>query len=552
MTLWNIYPKLDEPNVLNDISLSPLLKQILFNRNIEKEYVLEFLNPSTVGDPFKFQDMKKAIGRIESATANKEKILVYGDYDVDGITGTSLLFDFLKTKMKANVDPFLPSRFTDGYGLNSKRIKEAKENNYSLIITVDCGIRDIENVKLANSLGIDVIITDHHLLDTKLPDAYAIIHPSLGYEYTDLTGAGVAFKLINALNNGKYDLSSYLDLVSLSIVCDVVPTIGENRYMLRKGIDIINSKNRLGIKHLMSVSSVEVADTYHLGFVLGPKLNAAGRLYDAFDGLNLLLSTDDNTAHKFALKLHNMNMERQKIMRSSVEKAMKQINYSDNFNVVEDDNWNEGIVGLIAGRITEETGKPTIALTAKEGDLYTGSARSIKDFNIVEYLQMNSDILESFGGHKYAAGLKIRKKNIEKLRINLENLAKKSFKNKSFDKVINIDSVINLEDITFDLYSELQVLKPYGVLNPEPVFLAQNTKVLLAYNVGENEKFVKMKISDKNGGVLFDAIWFSSVYSPKQIIDFSYVDLVFHIDINEWNNKKTLQLKIIDLKAKII
>ena len=552
MTSWNVYPKFDTKYLKDNNRIPPILKQILFNRDILEEDVDEFLIPQTIGNPFKFKDMKRATQRIREAIKNKEKILVYGDYDVDGITGTTILFDFLLSKMKANVKPFLPSRFTDGYGLNIKRINSAKKEGISLIITVDCGIRDIENISIANSLGIDVIITDHHLCDKKLPEAFAIIHPSLGYGYIDLTGAGVAFKLIEGLSHGKYDLTEYLDLVALSIICDVVSVIGENRVLLKKGLTVINSKNRLGLKHLMDISSIDHVDTYHLGFVLGPKLNAAGRLYDAFDGLNLLLESDDILAHNYALKLHNMNMERQRIMKDGVENALKQIDYTSNFNIVEDNNWSEGIIGLIAGRITEETGKPTIAFTNKDDDLYVGSARSIKDFNIVDILDKNSELLESFGGHKYAAGLKVRKKNIEKLKLNLEKLAKDSFKDRNFDKVINIDSIINLEEITFDLYGQLFILKPYGISNLEPVFLVENVKVLSAYNVGNNEKFVKMKFSNKNGGAIFDGIWFNSLYSPGQIINFSNVDIVFHIDINVWNDRKTLQLKIVDIKAKII
>ena len=552
MTLWNIQTKLDNSFLENDNTHSLFLKQILYNRGILEDTYLEFLNPSKMGDPFKFNDMKKVVARIGSAIKKGEKILVYGDYDVDGITGTTALFDFLKSKLNANVSAFLPSRFTDGYGLNANRIKKAKDDGYSIIITVDCGIRDVDNIDLANKLGMDVIITDHHLMGKKLPNAFAIIHPALGYGYTDLTGCGVAFKLISALAKGKYDVTQYLDLVALSIICDVVPVTGENRFMLKTGLDIINSKNRVGLKHLMDVSSIDQADVYHLGFVLGPKLNAAGRLYDAFDGLNLLLEEDNTTAHNYALKLHVMNMERQKMMKEGVDMALKQINYSDNFNIVEHDSWGEGIVGLIAGRLTEETGKPTIALTCKEGDLYIGSARSIKDFNIVKHLEDISELLESFGGHKYAAGLKIRKKNIEKFRISLEKIAKEEFKNRNFDKTINIDAIINLEDITFDLYRELLILKPYGVSNPEPLFLIENVKVLSAYNVGNNEKFIKMKFGNRRGSVLIDAIWFNSIYSPLQIINFSYIDVVANIDINSWNDRKILQLKIVDLKAKIM
>ncbi len=603
MAQWKLYPKIKDlrtkdlnPGIslYKDLNLDDIIIQLLYNRGILegsslldlKSFLYDEIDSTILKnrDPYKFKDMKLTIARIKKAVKSREKIQIYGDYDVDGICATSILWDFLYNKMKADVRPFIPSRFIDGYGLNKTQIEKASKEGITLIITVDCGIRDVENAKIAKNLGIDLIITDHHLPPQTLPQSYAIIHPTIGYDYPDLCGAGVALKIVEALSKeskpkdsksssrsnkaryGDFDISEYYDLAALATVCDVSNLTGENRSILKKGLNVINMRKRKGLDALISVSEIDNIDVYKIGYILGPKINATGRLYDALDGVRLLNTQNQEVAEKLSKKLHGMNIERQKLTFNGVEKAKTKISKDDFFNLVYDDTWHEGIVGLIAGRLTSETGKPTIALT-KKGDLYIGSGRSIEGFNIVEALDEFSDILEAYGGHAAACGLRIKKENIEELKNGLNKLAEKYFKefeshgsssgNKSLNigndfKIIHIDTQIALSDITFDFLYKIKILEPYGRGNAIPTFKVAGAEVLSVFNIGAKDNFVKMKITDKNSGNVFDAVWFSSIYKPDQIINFSYVDIAFTLEDNVWRDKHNLQLKVIDLKPHIV
>jgi single-stranded-DNA-specific exonuclease len=558
MSEWKVYPKIKDSEKLlytkHDINaMNSIIFQILKNRGIEPQDIEEFLFNEEGQDPFLFTSMKKVVTRIKKAVKNNEKILIYGDYDVDGIAAVSILWDYIYNKMKGNVSPFIPSRFTDGYGLSKKQIEKAKKDGVSLIITVDCGIKDVDNAKLAKDLGIDLIITDHHLKGEILPDAFAIIHPRMGYNFPDLCGAAVAMKITDALSFGtNFDTSEYLDLAALATVCDVSNLTGENRSIVKRGLRVINSRKRQGLDALTQVYKIQNIEVYHLGYILGPKINATGRLYDALDGLRLLNTKDKNSASQLALKLHNMNIERQKLTFEGLESARLQISSEDNFNVLFSDSWNQGIVGLIAGRVTEETGKPTLALTLKSDDLYVGSGRSIDGFNIVESLDSVSEYLEGYGGHAAACGLKVRKNNIPHIKKQLDEFAKAQFKGKILGKTIKIDDTIKLSDINEALFHDVQQLYPFGRANPTPIFLIQGVQVLSAFNIGASPKFVKMKLTDSDTHHIFDAIWFDSVYTPADIIKFSYLDVVFAIEDNVWENKHNLQLKIVDLRPKVI
>jgi single-stranded-DNA-specific exonuclease len=600
MAQWKLYPKIKylglkdldlkdlnskDMSLYKDLNLDEVIIQLLYNRGILKNdstpedlkaFLYDEIDPSILKnrDPYKFKDMKRVVTRIKKAvksrgSGSREKIQIYGDYDVDGICATSILWDFLYNKMKADVRPFIPSRFTDGYGLNKEQIEKASKEGITLIITVDCGIRDVENAKIAKDLGIDLIISDHHLPPKTLPQAYAIVHPLIGYNYADLCGAGVALKIVEALaKDSKYenfDISEYYDLAALATVCDVSNLTLENRTILKRGLNVINMRKRKGLDALISVSEIDNIDVYKIGYILGPKINATGRLYDALDGVRLLNTQSKEVAEKLSKKLHDMNIERQKLTFQGVEKAKTKISKDNFFNLVYDDMWHEGVVGLIAGRLTSDTGKPTIALT-KKGDVYIGSGRSVDGFNIVEALDQFSDILEAYGGHAAACGLRIKKENIEKLHIGLNKLAEKyfngssnnsRFKNKTSSiendfKIIYIDKQLVLGDITFDFLDKIKILEPHGRGNSTPIFKVAGAEVLSVFNIGSKDNFVKMKITDKNSGNVFDAVWFSSIYKPDQIINFSYVDIAFTLEDNIWRDKHTLQLKIVDLKPHIV
>ena len=549
MSLWKIYPKKDISEY-NDLNLDEVILRILSNRNIDPQSVQYFLEPNYFYDPFKFSGMDKAVARIKKAEKSKEKIVVYGDYDVDGISATSIVWDFLYNKMHCNISPFIPSRFVEGYGLSSNKIKEFAQDGVKLIITVDCGIRDVKNAKLAKDLGIDLIITDHHIISEPIPDSFVNIHPALGYNNPEICGAAVAYKLVTALSkDSKHNTDEYLDLVALATVCDVSKLVGENRAFIKKGLEIINSKQREGIASLLEVSKLDTVDVYHIGFVIGPKINASGRLNDPIYSLRLLSTKNKKASDNLAHKLDSFNLERQTMTRSAVEEAKLQLDDNNSFNIVQSDDWSEGIVGLVAGRITEETGKPTIALTLNNEGVYVGSARSIEHFNIVNMLDEGKDLLIKYGGHEAAAGLQIKKENIDKLKNYSNEYARDIFKGKTMGKVIKIDYEINLSEVDFPLFYKINSLKPFGVGNPQPVFVTYSVLIMSAVNVGSSDKFVKIRLKDKDSEMFINAIWFNSIYTPKDIVKFSYVDIAFNINENIWNNQTELQLKIVDLKA---
>lgn len=548
MSLWKIYPKKDISQY-KDLKLDEIILRILSNRNINPESVPYFLEPNYFYDSFKFTGMDIAVERIKKAEKSKEKIIVYGDYDVDGISATSIVWDFLYNKMHCNISPFIPSRFVEGYGLSSNKIREFAKDGVSLIITVDCGIRDVKNAKLAKDLGIDLIITDHHIISDPIPDSFVNIHPALGYDNPEICGAAVAYKLVTALAKGsKHNTDEYLDLVALATVCDVSKLIGENRAFIKKGLDIINAKKREGIASLLEISNLETVDVYHIGFVIGPKINASGRLNDPIYSLRLLSTKNKKASDNLASKLNDFNLERQTMTKNAVEEAKLQLDDSNSFNIVQSDSWSEGIVGLVAGRITEETGKPTIALTLNNEGVYVGSARSIEQFNIVNMLDEGKNLLIKYGGHEAAAGLQVKKENIEKLKKHSNEYAKNIFKGKTMGKIIKIDYEINLNEVDFPLFYKVNSLKPFGVGNPQPVFVTYSVMVMSAVNIGSSEKFVKLRFKDKNSEMFINAVWFNSIYTPKDLVKFSYVDILFNINENVWNNQRELQLKIVDLR----
>jgi single-stranded-DNA-specific exonuclease len=547
MAYWNIYRN---PDVSGYKGIDSFLAILLANRNISPSEIEYFLNPNYLFDPFLFDGMKTAVSRIKKAIKNKEKILIYGDYDVDGISATSILWDFLYNKMHANAFPFIPSRFTEGYGLNGDKLKEFAKEGYTLVITVDCGIRDTENALLAKKLGIDLIITDHHLISENIPKSFVNIHPALGYGRPEICGAAVAYKLACALNKkNEFDMSEYLDLVCLATICDVSKLIGENRAFVNMGLEIINSRKRPGIDSLIKVSNIDEVDVYHIGFVIGPKINAPGRLYDPIHSLRLLSTKNKKAAENLSSKLHQFNIERQNMTKNALEEAWKQIDGSDFFNIVVSNNWGEGIIGLVAGKITEESGKPTIAITSSESKgVYVGSARSIENFNIVDMLDKGKEYLIKYGGHEAAAGLQIKFEDIPKLKLHANNYAKEFLKGRIRDKVLKIDFPIHLKNINYDLYNQINLLKPFGVGNPQPIFVSYSCIVMSASNVGNSKKFVKLRLTDKEKNIYIDSIWFSSIYTPEEIVKFGNVDIAFNITENTWNGKSDLQLKILDLK----
>ncbi len=551
MAYWSIY-KNKNTSSYDALNLDNILVKILSHRNIEPNDVGYFLNPDHFFDPFSFEGMDKAVKRINKAVESKEKIVIYGDYDVDGVCATSILWSYLYKNLHANVMPFIPSRYTEGYGLNENKIREFRKDGVSLMISVDCGIRDIENAKLAKEIGLDLIVTDHHLIADNLPKSFVNIHPALGYGNPEICGAAVAFKVVCALNKKlKYNTEEYLDLVALATICDVSKMRGENRAFVKKGLEVINSKKRVGIASLMEVSELDNIDVYHIGFVLGPQINAPGRLFDPIYSLRLISTENREVALSLAHKLNDFNKERQKLTKEGVLDARSKLKNESFLNFVFSDKWSEGIVGLIAGRLTEESGKPSIAMTLSENGIYIGSARSIEGFNIVDLLDRNKDLLLKYGGHEAAAGLQVREENILELKNNLKKTAKELFLGKIQEKIIKIDLELQFSDITLSLFHKIDLLKPFGVGNPQPVFVIYGVYVMYVVNIGNKDSFVKMKVTDRSKEKFITAIWFSSPFTTDQIIKFSCIDIVFNLSENLWNNKREIQMKIIDLKPHV-
>ena len=548
MSLWQIAPKI--PPSLHYHGLDKITSQLLYNRGVMPDDAKSFLLADTYYDSMLFTDMGKVVERIRLAVYSSEKILVYGDYDVDGICAVSILWDYLYTKMHANVIPFIPSRFNDGYGLSQKQVDKFISDGTSLIITVDCGITAVSVAEHIKKLGIDLIVTDHHHPKDELPDCFAIIHPQRGYPFQEITGSAVAYKLIQAIS-GNLDTTEYMDLVALSTICDIVDLKSENRSFVKSGLKVINSKKRVGIAKLMEISNIDFVDVYHIGYILGPKINASGRIYDAFDGLRLLSTKKEEYAHLLAVKLDNLNKERKKLLEDTLSSIIPKIDSSLDFNLVVSDDWHEGIIGLVAGRITEVSNRPSIVLTKKTKDLYIGSARSVNGFNIVNYLEKNSSLLEGFGGHTAAAGLQIKQKNIPILKKSLETDASQFFKNVTKEKTINIDDVVSMSNVNESLYDEINTLSPFGKGNPIPVFLMQGVKILSAYNVGKSNEFLKMKLTDKDGDSIFDAIWFTPNLTTDILSTLAYIDIVFSLNKNVWGNVSKIEFRIIDLKPSV-
>jgi len=557
---WVLYKPI--PEVLSQelgrlLGLDPLFLQLLYNRKLEDgSQIQEFLEPgpASFSDPAVLIDAKKAVSRIQRAISKKEKVIVFGDYDVDGISSTVLLVLALGS-LGANVDFYIPERVGEGYGLNKKAILDFSKQGFSLIITVDCGISSVSEVEFANQLGLDVIITDHHQTPKILPPAYAILHPERSNKASSvsLAGVAVAFKLVQLLlDDDRLASRQYLDLVALGTVCDVVPFLGENRAFLKNGLHLLNSRPRPGIKALLARanSNVSKIDPFTIGYIIGPRLNAAGRLDHANLSARLLLSNDQGEIEILADRLEELNRERQKILELVLEEARRQVleKINDEVLIVSGRNWHEGIIGLIASSLAKEFLRPVFAIGVF-GDLAKGSARSGDlDVNIVRLLEVSSAHLLKFGGHSRAAGFLLETENLGNLSRKLLLAAKRDFQKERILPKIMIESKIGFCQINKNLLDFLSRLEPFGEANPPPIFLSQNVKVLEAKPVGADNQHLKMKLF--SDGCRLDAIGFSFGGLAKDFYYGSLVDIVYTIEENLWNGRKDIRLKIIDLKRK--
>ncbi len=569
---WNIKEKVvnQEVEALSEaLNVSSFIAQLLVQRGIKTfEEAKSFFRPSLaeLHDPFLMKDMDKAVGRVLLAIEKGEKILVFGDYDVDGTTAVSLMYSFLST-IHGKLEYYIPNRYTEGYGVSMKGIDYAVEHNFSLIIALDCGIKAIDKVQYAKEKGIDFIICDHHRPGSEIPNAVAVLDPKRSdceYPYKELCGCGVGFKLVQAIAIKKdipfNDLKQYFDLLAISIASDIVPITGENRIMAYFGLKLINTNPRRGIKQLLSIAGTKDKELTITGlvFTIGPRINAAGRMETGMNAVKLLVSGDDESAKEVGLFIEKENAQRKDFDRNITEEALAIIADNDEMvkaktSVLYDKDWHKGVIGIVASRLIETYYRPTIVLTESNGKA-AGSARSVSGFDVYEAIDKCSDLLTQFGGHKYAAGLTMPIENIPAFQEKFEEVVSASIAPELLVPEIKIDAEISFSEIKNGYSNELpkfyRVIKqfaPFGPQNMTPVFLTRNLKAKWVKVVGEvHLKFTAFEEDNPNNSFSCIAFGLGDFYEHLQSGK-SY-DLLYVLEENHWNGSTTLQLNVRDIK----
>lgn len=544
-----------------ELKISHLLSRLIINRGVrEISTAKSFLQPdlNNLRNPYDFKGMESAVDRILRAIKRKERILIFGDYDVDGITSTALLFSALKEHIP-DLYYYIPNRFTEGYGLNRKMIELAHQNQFHLIITVDCGVSSIEEIEEAKKLGIEVIIIDHHKVPPGLPSYINIINPEYLYDYPfkDLAGVGVCFKVVQALyqklNKSQEELFSLLDYVALGTIADCVPFLDENRIFVKNGLEVLNKINREGLKALILKSGLEgkKLTIKEINFALVPRLNAAGRISDPKIALELLLTDSSLKATYLAKKLDEINKFRRDISESILKEARQltwqQIEEENNkILVISSEEWNQGIVGIIASRLIEEFNRPAIVIARKDG-VGKGSGRSIKGFNLFKALESCRNLLVNFGGHKYAVGVTIDSDQIERFKKRINECSADYFPEEKVIRHLEIDAPLSLPEINSNLIKEINCLEPFGLGNPPPVFCSFKNNIADWRSVGENKEHLKLKIL--YGNKIIEGIGFGLYKEASSLfVDHKIVDLAFNVELNQWNGTEIIQLNIKDIK----
>ncbi|MDA8762068.1 single-stranded-DNA-specific exonuclease RecJ [Flavobacteriaceae bacterium] len=543
----------------NDLSVDPILASLLVQRNIDTfKKAKEFFRPSLedLHDPFLLKDMDRAVSRIEKAIIDNENILIYGDYDVDGTTSVSLVSSYLKT-ITNHIATYIPDRYDEGYGISYQGIDFASDNNFSLIIALDCGIKAIEKVSYAKKKNVDFIICDHHKPGDEIPKAFAVLNPKrvdCAYPYKELCGCGVGFKLVQALASRRgqsiEDIQQYLDLVAAAIAADIVPITGENRILTYYGLEVINSNPRNGIKaiiHQLNKKKLTITDVV---FIIAPRINAAGRIKHGNYAVELLTEMDFEVALDFAASIEKFNLERKELDKKITYEAIQQIesaNEKEKFStVVYSENWHKGVIGIVASRLIESFYRPTLVFT-KSGNKLAASARSVKGFDVYEALNECSEYLEQFGGHKYAAGLTLDPKNYSAFKNKFEEVVKASIDKNLLIPEITIDLELELSEITPKFFRILQQMGPFGPQNMKPVFKTTSVRDNgYGKTVGADKSHLKLNIIYGADQKTYNAIGFGLGNKIKSIKgDF---DIAYSLDENEWNGNTSIQLILKDLK----
>lgn len=551
--------KVKETELSKKINISPEIGQILNNRGINDEKDAEiFMNPSLeyLRNPFLMKDMKKATERIKKAIENKERIYIYGDYDVDGVSSTSILYIYFKS-IDYPVKYYIPNRLEEGYGINEDAIRKISNDGCDLIITVDCGITSVNEVGLANELGIDVIITDHHECQSDVPNAYAIVNPKqddCNYPFDMLCGCGVAFKMIQALTDEeefKTSMFDYLEVVTLATICDIVPLIDENRIIVKNGLKLMKEGKNLGLRELIKVCGIETSKigSSHIGYSVGPRINASGRLGHSYLGVQLFTTDLEDEAKEIANILEAKNIERQMIESKMYKEAEDVISSSESYKddkvlVVAKEGWQHGIIGIVASKLTEKYYKPTILLTIEDGEA-TGSARSIKGFSIFDALVSCKDLMNKFGGHEQAAGLALNAENIEELRKRVNKIADYNLNKDDLIENIKVEYELEEESATLDLIDNLHKLEPFGLSNPSPRFIMRDLLLTNIYKMGKNKQHLKLICENEKS---YECVGFNMAYLAENFQEGDKIDVLFQVDENNFNNDRKVQFLLKDIR----
>ncbi|MDG5786448.1 single-stranded-DNA-specific exonuclease RecJ [Evansella sp. AB-P1] len=555
---WNV-SKIDESvvkSLAEKLGISMIASRFLVQRGFtDYDKAKEFLHiePSAMHDPFLLKDMEKATNRIQAGIERGENILVFGDYDADGVTSTSLMYLTLK-QLGANVGFYVPNRFTEGYGPNEQAFRHAKEEDVSIIITVDTGISAVHEANVAKELGIDLIITDHHEPPPEIPDAYAVINPKqedCTYPNPNLAGVGVAFKVSHGLLNRCPE--EYFDLVAMGTIADLVPLVGENRFLAIAGVRSLTKEQRPGVKALLEqcgITPTEMTEE-QIGFMIGPRLNAAGRLDSAEPAVHLLISEDVIEALELATMIDDLNKERQKIVNDIVTEAEEEVLKKEELPpvlIIGKEGWNAGVIGIVASRLVEKFYRPTIILSYDfETGLAKGSARSINGFDLFQSLSQCREWLPHFGGHTMAAGLTMKIEHIPLLQEKLNSIAESTMSPEDWERSLSVDLPVSLSEVTIKAIQDLQCMAPFGVGNPAPKVLVEKAQISSAKKIGTKDDHLKLAL--KQGDSPLDGIGFRMGDLYDQLSPLANVSLVGQLSINEWNGHSKPQMVIEDIKV---
>jgi single-stranded-DNA-specific exonuclease len=549
---WKVLPSAPD-EYLNASDLSPLIAQLLYNRGVKLEEIDPFLSADRrlEGNPFLLPDISQAVSRVYKAVLSREKVAVYGDFDVDGVTATVILVEGL-SRLGAEVIPYIPDRVNEGHGLKISALEKLQAQGAGLVITVDCGVTDLTEVKQAQEMGMDVIITDHHIPLGNLPQAVAVIDPKRKdsvYPYPDLAGAGVAFKLLQALfhkDSKEKWLAKFLDLVVLATVTDLVTLVGENRYLVKEGLRELNNSSRVGIQEMVKLARLRPGelDAEDISWTLGPRLNAAGRMDNASTSYQLLTTQSPEEARLLALELEEKNIERQKLTKEALSRAREKLAARLHLPVLMegDESYSIGVIGLVAGKLADEFYKPTIIISLGP-ELCQGSCRSIPEFDVTAALEECHNLLTTFGGHPLAAGFTVTRQNLAQLEERITTLATEQLGHLDLRPEIVIDADVPLSILAGDTFNLMQKLSPFGRGNPQPTFLTRQVEVIECRNFGNQGEWLRLKL--KQGNVTWQAVDFKSQRTREEIP--SYIDILYNLEKSRWNGEEVLGLNLRDL-----